>query len=568
MERRKFLRSVGVGGLVLAGCRRVTIDQKYAGTLKYDAEEALVRDKIRQLYDKHFPVSEKKNAAADINKYNVLLITSDQQHIMTLGINNKNVKTPNLDRLAAMGIVFDRAYCNNPTSTPTRASIITGKYASQHGAYALGTSLPESELRVGEVFVNSGYRTALIGNAHFQQLKGTHEYPTLEGYPVLQDLDFWNTFHGPFYGFEHVELARNHTDEAHVGQHYALWMEENGAKDWRKWFRKPTGLTDGELYTWDIPEKYHYNNWITERTNAMLQSYKEKNENFFLWASYFDPHPSYLIPEPWASMYKPEDMDVPEIVPGELDDMPPSFRKTQEEKPELKEYYEEKGNGVVGLHSHLGKTKEEKAKDMAVYFGMVSMLDHYIGKVLDKLDELKLTEKTLVVFTTDHGHFYGQHGLIAKGPYHYEDVIKIPFIVSLPGSVPQGKRSDAFQSTVDLAPTMLSFAGIEIPSCMTGVDQKDVWLGKTESVRDHIIVENRAQPTTISLKTYVEKNYKITVYANQPYGEIFDLKNDPDELVNLWDKPGSAGLRNELLLKLIHAEMAKEPVLMPRVSVA
>ena len=81
-------------------------------------------------------------------------------------------------------------------------------------------------------------------------------------------------------------------------------------------------------------------------------------------------------------------------------------------------------------------------------------------------------------------------------------------------------------------------------------------------------VENRAQPTTISLKTYVEKNYKITVYANQPYGEIFDLKNDPDELVNLWDKPGSAGLRNELLLKLIHAEMAKEPVLMPRVSVA
>ena len=150
---------------------------------------------------------------------NVLLITSDQQHWMTLGINNPEISTPNLDRLAAEGTVFDRAYTVNPTCTPTRASIITGKYPSQHGAWSLGTKLPEWEMTVGDLLQSAGLRTALVGKAHFQPLKGTPEYPSLESYPVMQDLEFWRRFYGPFYGFEHVELARNHTDEAHVGQH-------------------------------------------------------------------------------------------------------------------------------------------------------------------------------------------------------------------------------------------------------------------------------------------------------------------------------------------------------------
>ena len=99
-----------------------------------------------------------------------------------------------------------------------------------------------------------------------------------------------------------------------------------------------------------------------------------------------------------------------------------------------------------------------------------SLMDKYIGKILDKLDELGLSENTLVVFTTDHGHFFGQHGLIAKGAFHYEDMIKIPFMVKYPGNVPAGKRTDVLQSIVDLAPTFLSYAGIKIPFGMTGLD--------------------------------------------------------------------------------------------------
>ncbi|MBT7806738.1 sulfatase-like hydrolase/transferase, partial [Candidatus Poribacteria bacterium] len=172
---------------------------------------------------------------------NVLLITSDQQHWNTLGRSNPEIHTPNLDRLAEQGTTFTRAYVPNPTCTPTRASIITGQYPSQHGAYSLGTKLMEDVHTVGEDFSDAGYRTALVGKAHFQPLREVDGYTSLESYPIMQDLDFWRDFHGPFYGFEHVELARNHADEAHVGQHYAIWMEENGCHNWRDYFRPPTG---------------------------------------------------------------------------------------------------------------------------------------------------------------------------------------------------------------------------------------------------------------------------------------------------------------------------------------
>ena len=159
---------------------------------------------------------------------NILLITSDQQHWSTLGCLNPEIDTPHLDRLADAGTLFERAYCPNPTCTPTRASMITGKYPSQHGAWSLGTKLSEAEHTVGEDFQAAGYRTSLVGKAHFQPLQATEEFSSLESYPILQDLDFWRDFSGPFYGFERVCLARNHADEAHVGQHYALWMEEQG----------------------------------------------------------------------------------------------------------------------------------------------------------------------------------------------------------------------------------------------------------------------------------------------------------------------------------------------------
>ncbi|MBZ0291921.1 MAG: sulfatase-like hydrolase/transferase [Anaerolineae bacterium] len=483
---------------------------------------------------------------------NILLITSDQQHHSTF--RHPEIQTPNLDRLADSGTVYQRAYCPNPTCTPTRSSMITGKYPSQHGAYSLGTKLPEWEPTVGEAFSRAGYRTALVGKAHFQPLRGSEEFPSLESYPLMQDLDYWQQFEGPFYGFEHVELARNHTDEAHVGQHYALWMEEKGLTNWRDHFQKPTGTQDAQRHKWSLPEEFHYNTWIAERSKALLSEYQQKGESFFLWASFFDPHPSYLVPEPWDTMYDPAHVTVPQVTPGEHDHNPPHFQMTQTEKPDFSAWKEAGGNAMHGFQSHL-QDRDSLARDIAVYYGMISCMDKYIGQIVDQLEALGLRDDTLIVYTSDHGHFFGQHGLIAKGPFHYEDVVRVPFIVSWPEHVPVNAESEAMQTLVDLPQTLLSVCGIDSVPGMTGVDQSSVWLGERNAARDHVIVEDHHQPTTIHVKTYISQRYKFTAYYQHDYGEIFDLQNDPAETHNLW---ADESLRASLLEELLRAEIAKE----------
>ena len=497
-------------------------------------------------------------------KPNILLITSDQHHWMAMGYNNPEIKTPNLDRLAESGMIFNRAYCPNPTCTPTRASIITGLYPSQHGAYSLGTKLPEEVHTVGDDFHQSGYRTALIGKAHFQQLYDHPLYRSIESNPLQQNLDFWREFNGPFYGFDHVELARNHVDEFHVGQHYAIWMEEKGFKNWRDCFWKPAGNSDPQYLKWNIPEEYHYDAWIAERTNAMLDEYAKNDDHFFLWASFLDPHPPYLVPEPWDTMYDPEKLTIPEMLPEEdFSKMPPHHQKTQQKNADYSEFHGK--HGSHGIHCHLHE-KKKLAKEIAVYYGMVSLMDKYIGKILDKLEELGLRDDTLVVFTTDHGHFHGHHGLVAKGAFHYEDMVKIPFIASMPGDIPANSSNEAMLSLVDLAPTFLDYCAIDIPYSMSGISQKNVFKNKNEQVRDHVIVENNHEPRDVmNCKSYIDQRYKITVYCNKDYGEIFDLQNDPNETRNLWGEPDFQELRKELLLKFLHAEMSKESLPMPRV---
>ena len=341
-------------------------------------------------------------------------------------------------------------------------------------------------------------------------------------------------------------------------------MEEKGCANWRDYFRPPTGNNRTQRHRWLIPEAYHYDTWIAERTNALLEQYQDADENFLLWASFFDPHPPYLVPEPWDTMYDPDDLTVPSVVEGEHDNNPPHFQMTQTRKPDFSAW-RESGYGLHGFSSHL-HDRDTLAKNIAVYYGMISLMDKYIGKILDKLDGLGLADDTLVVFTSDHGHFIGQHGLTAKGAFHYEDLINVPFIVRQPGKVPAGRRSDAIQSLVDLAPTFLSVSGIDIPGGMAGVDQKDVWFGAQENARAHAIVENRHEPTTIHVKTYVNDRYKLTVYYNRDYGELFDLKADANELNNLWNSPEHTELKADLVMKLLFAEMGKEPLWMPRVS--
>ncbi|MFW6133459.1 MAG: sulfatase [Planctomycetota bacterium] len=502
---------------------------------------------------------------------NILLITSDQQHYSTLGAVNDRIRTPALDRLCEEGTRFDRAYCPNPTCTPTRASILTGMYPSHHGAWSLGTKLFEDVPTVGDALRGAGYFTSLVGKAHFQPLARRYGMESIECQPLLRDLDYWRRMHGPWYGFEHVEIARMHADESHVGQHYAIWMEDNGLDNWRDYFRPwpPEPDSQDEPYYlrdhrhWSLPQEYHYSRWTAERTVAQIERAVTEDRPFFCWSSFHDPHPPYLAPEPWASMYDPDDMQPGTCAEGEHDANPIHFRKTQEDDVDWWKQARH-GEAIHGGHPQRRKP-DELRKDMAVYYGMVSLMDHHIGQVLTALDRMGLTEQTIVIFTTDHGHFLGQHGLTAKAIHHYEDLLRLPFVARWPGHVPAGGTSRAIQNLVDLAPTFLDAAGPEIPGVMQGVSQLDTWRGGP-AARRASITENHHGTRHFHMRSYVNERYKITVYRDGDDGELFDLVDDPNERRNLWGEPDAAGLKSRMLHEFLQADLRREPMPMPRIA--
>jgi uncharacterized sulfatase len=252
------------------------------------------------------------------------------------------------------------------------------------------------------------------------------------------------------------------------------------------------------------------------------------------------------------------------LLPGELDRMPPHYALTQEARPDFSAWKETPWPNH-GFHSHL-VAPEALRKNMATYYGMISFMDAQIGRILTRLDELGIAEDTLVVFSTDHGHFLGQHGLTAKGAFHYEDLLKLPFVARWPGVIPAGTESAALQSLIDLAPTFLSAAGLPIPGVMQGVDQLPVWRGEAATARDVVVTEFRHQPTAVHLRTYIEARYKLTVYRDREYGELFDLESDPNERCNLWEDPASAHIREAMLRKSLNAEITREPMRLPRIA--
>ncbi len=514
---------------------------------------------------------------------NILLITSDQQHSLAIGSVSPRIKTPNLDRLAKRGVRFERAYCPNPTCTPTRASLLTGMWPSAHGAYTLGTKLDEGVPRVTDLLRDTGYATGLVGKAHFQPLKSTPECESVEAYPTLRDLDFWRSFneqHTPWYGFDHVELTRNHADEGHVGQHYALWLEER-LPNWRDYFQprndgvvdSPTEASqaptkeDGPGYGWrgdmhwTLPAEFHYTTWTAERTNAFIE--RNAGRPWFCWSSYHDPHPPYAVPEPWASMYDPADMDwlVGEHVDGEFDDMPPPHQMTHDGGDFSS--FNADGKGNHGYHKHAGISRDALRRAAAIYCGMVSFMDQQIGRTLDLLDDTGQSDNTLIVFTSDHGHFLGQHGLIAKGPFHYEDVIRVPMLAAGPG-LPTGLVNYSPQTLVDLPATFAALATGHVPLWMQGRDMIEPWqrgLGRNAGV----IVENHHNRGVVHLRTLVTATHKLTVYRDRPeWGELFDLANDPGELRNLYHD--DTQLRASLMEQLVQADLEREPAPQPRIS--
>lgn len=474
-----------------------------------------------------------------------------------MGYNNSVLKTPHLDALANDGIIFDRAYTCNPVCTPARVSILTGHYPSKHGCYTIGTSLPEEYPTIASAFTENGYFTGLLGKAHFQSCctEGT-----FESEPFTHNYDYFRKWNGPYYGFQHARLSIGHGNDSQArGMHYGAWLEDHGV-DPKQYFGKGQYTDFGE---WDLPEESHYSKWTADETIQAIDLAGESEKPFFLWSSFQDPHNPCVVPKPWSEMYNPDDMPAFGYTEGEFDNKPPFYRGMNDERkygPELT--FDEKDWHCVATLPWM--SHEDKKKIMAMYFGMVSLMDHHIGRIIDHLKSKGLYENTIIVFTTDHGDYMGNHDMWWKGLPAYEDIHRLPFIAYSPECKTPGQRSDALQSIVDLGQTFLRCAEIDTPPGLQGVNQIQSWQNASESVRDNCLLEFRPTQDRFMQKVFIEKQYKICLYTRTDWGELYDLKKDPDQTNNLWDNPEYRDIRFSLIQRFIAAEMDKDGTLRER----
>ena len=213
-------------------------------------------------------------------------------------------------------------------------------------------------------------------------------------------------------------------------------------------------------------------------------------------------------------------------------------------------------------------TTEDIQKLRASYYGMVALMDHHIGRILDELERRSILDDTVIIFTSDHGDYLGDHDLWGKGLPAYEQMQRVPMIVSHPNCETRGKVSHALQSVVDLPATLMSMASLDRATGDQGVDQSPAWINGDTSVRDWAMLEFQPSMGSFSQRTYIEDNHKLVLYARRDYGELYDLANDPDQKTNLFDDPASKQIKDDIIRRFATAEMEKDGQMRPRTAYA
>lgn len=496
-------------------------------------------------------VSDRAGPAA--TRPNVLMIMTDQQRSDGFGAaGNSMIRTPNMDRLAAEGVRCTSFFVSNPFCTPSRASFLTGRYPHAHRAWDNGVTVPEDTVTLPGRFAEHGYHTALIGKGHL----GTHQS---EGNPdsfTALEQPWFADWHGPYYGFQEAWLTSGHNQPA---GHYGLWLREHHPGSLAL-FGPEAALKPGTgaPMSWKsaLPAEHHASTWIGDQTVSFLE--RNRGRPFFLQVSFPDPHMPFCPPAPYHDMYRLEDVPMPRRRPGELDDKPPHFDAFRHGRVE----------GFGGRPGpDLSRMTDDQIREIVAHtYGMISLIDDNLGRIVASLETLGLLDDTLIVFSTDHGELLGDHWLVGKGPFHYDALIKIPLLWRLPGGRPAGRTVEGLMSNVDVAPTILDYAGLPPLPDTQGRSMLPLLQGEDEGLgRDRVLVEFewRFIPG-LRLKTIRTHRHKLTVYAGRPYGELYDLEDDPDEFVNRWHDPAYADIRSVLTAQLLDMLIDGEGRLPPR----
>lgn len=496
-----------------------------------------------------------QGAAAD-ERPNVLFVICDQMRADHLGFaGNLVVRTPNIDRLAHVGTVFDRAYVNNPVCMPNRSSLMTGRLPSAHGVI-----FNDRPLDVGaNTFVRrlraEGWRTALIGKSHLQHgmSRETVRSSGLEPGRFSPHPALWDTVEhqeryeagewvdpDDFYGFEHIELTIGHG--AWSGGHHYLWALEQGiSHDALTCGLDPNVPIDGRSAEWwqvhpaPFPDEVYSTTFVTERTLAFIDECQAARDPWMVWCSFPDPHHPFSPPEPWFSRHDPNDIDLPRTFNDPGEDWPQHLHSTRNRPFDPAAPY---------VHA-FGPSEAQARGAIAATYGMIEAIDHGVGRILDSLPT---DRETIVVFTTDHGDMMGEHGLILKGAMHFDACIRTPLIIRSPGLPAQ--RTQSLAASIDLPATILDLCDVPAYDGMQGHSLVPTLADARVTVRDAVLIEDdfpNAGPRNglpAQSRTLVTKDHRMTRDSTGHTG-VYDLVNDPDEYRNL-NTSGSPAVRAEL----------------------
>lgn len=515
---------------------------------------------------------------------NLLLFITDQHRVDYLGCYGHPIlRTPHIDSIAARGIRFDRFYVATPVCMPNRATLMTGRMPSVHGARSNGLPLSLRANTFVDALRAAGYATALVGKSHLQNF--TDQPPILKRPPAspgIQVLDSsfaeaykspfdgsydqehpkrWEAGHDfsmqlPFYGFEHVDLCTAHGDQ--VGGHYYAWLKSrrsdaDGLRDHRK--QLPHDYICPQAFRTPIPEELYPTAYVADKSCEWLDRYTagKRDRPFFLMTSFPDPHHPFTPPGRYWSMYDPQDMVLPaSFWPGNRKlARPVSWAVEQRET----------GKADTAGQAAFAVNEREAREAMALSCGMIAMIDDAIGRVLGRLAACELADNTVVIFTTDHGDFLGDHRLLLKGPAHYESITHVPFIWAEPGKR-AARSTDMLAGTVDIAPTILDRANVQPYNGIQGVSLLSILEGVNATItRDSMVIEDDQQravfglPSGSRLRTLITQRWRMTIAQDDSYGELYDLQIDPHEMENLFEDSAHQGVRAELMEKLAYRQM-------------
>ncbi|TLS50618.1 DUF229 domain-containing protein [Paenibacillus antri] len=452
---------------------------------------------------------------------NILLIYTDQQRWDALGANgNPEIYTPNLDRLAAKGVNMTHYFVQNPICMPSRISFLSGQYPSTLGITHMAVPVPENVVTLPKLVKNYGYVTGNIGKLHFLPHSNRDH----------RDIH-------PSYGFDHLEIS----DEPGCYEDaYRAWVRAKvpdqlehlslglppATEDWYRIM----GVKDEIVHPEREPkhavafpgrDDVTHSAFVAEQTEAFLEQHRD--DTWMCIAGFYSPHTPWVAPQRFLDMYDPEKLSLP--------DYPPHIDRLRTD-------------------THFSDRELRSVKQG--YYAMVSEVDYYVGKLMDRLEALGIADNTIVVFTSDHGEYLGDHLRYQKG-YPGEDCIsRVPCIVRWPRGIAEpGRIFDGLVEAVDVLPTLLECAGIPVPQELQGTSFRKLLRNEPFDGKPEALMEFGGWK---SIRT---RNHRYLCEADGKEA-LFDLRTDPMQYFNLADESEHRELlhamRKRMLVRMLQVE--------------